>query len=232
MISAWSTTTSNTRSRRWRCGSSSTTSTGWRAWGADGPTRRPTRRGPARTGRHGQNLAAFAVYLMVVQFVPAHRVVALLESLTGTAPSVGFVHGLLARTAGLLAGVHDRIRTLITLAYAVCCDETPLKVGSRTPRPGKKKAERYLLVACTDLYTHYLLGDRSLDTFTAFVLAERAAAGRLVVHDQPPRTTTRSSSPGWSTNCVPPTCCVILTMPPRSIPTRSGPRRSPGRCAN
>ena len=121
---------------------------------------------------------------MVVQFVPAHRVVALLESLTGTAPSVGFVHGLLARTAGLLAGVHDRIRTLITLAYAVCCDETPLKVGPRTPRPGKTKAERYLLVACTDLYTHYLLGDRSLDTFKASVLAERAAAEKVVVHDR------------------------------------------------
>ena len=41
----------------------------------------------------------------------------LLESLTGGAPAVGFVHGLLARTAGLLGAVHDRIRTLITLAY-------------------------------------------------------------------------------------------------------------------
>ena len=63
----------------------------------------------ARSGPvgYGPNLAAFAVYLMVVQFVPAHRVVALLESLTGTAPSVGFVHGMLARTAGLLAGVHS-----------------------------------------------------------------------------------------------------------------------------
>jgi transposase len=180
---------------------------------------------------YGPNLAAFAVYLMVMQFVPAHRVVALLESLTGTAPSVGFVHGLLARTAGLLAGVHDRIRTLITLAYAVCCDETPLKVGPRTPRPGKTKAERYLLVACTDLYTHYLLGDRSLDTFKASVLAERAAAGRWSCTTAT-RTTTRPSSPGWSTNCVPPTCCVILTTPPRSTPTRSGRPRSPGRCAN
>ena len=45
---------------------------------------------------YGPNLAAFAVYLMVVHFIPAHRVVALLESLTGTAPSVGFVHGMLA----------------------------------------------------------------------------------------------------------------------------------------
>ncbi len=119
---------------------------------------------------------------MVVHFVPAHRVVALLESLTGAAPSVGFVHGMLARTAGLLTEVHDRIRTLITLSYAVACDETPLKVGPKTPEVGKKKAERYLLVACTELYTHYLLGDRSLGTFKAFVVAE--LTNSVIVHDR------------------------------------------------
>jgi transposase len=133
---------------------------------------------------YGPNLAAFAVYLMVAHFVPAHRVAVLLESLTGTTPSVGFVHGLLARTAGLLGAVHDRIRDLITLAYAVCVDETPLKVGPRTPPPGKTKAERYLLVACTERYTHYLLGDRSLETFKASVLAERAERRSVVVHDR------------------------------------------------
>jgi transposase len=111
----------------------------------------------ARSGPvgYGPNLAAFAVYLMVVHFVPAHRVVALLESLTGAAPSVGFVHGMINRTAGLLDEVHQRIRVLITLAYAVCCDETPLRVGAKTPAVGKRKAERYLLVAATELYTHY-----------------------------------------------------------------------------
>jgi hypothetical protein len=140
----------------------------------------------ARSGRvgYGPSLAAFAVYLMVMHFVPAHRVVALLAALTGTAPSVGFCHGLLARTAGLLGAVHDRIRALITLAYAVCCDETPLRVGSKTPRSGKTKAERYLLVACTERYTHYLLGDRSLETFKASVLTDRAVTGKLVVHDR------------------------------------------------
>ncbi|MGH3514999.1 MAG: IS66 family transposase [Pseudonocardiaceae bacterium] len=136
---------------------------------------------------YGPNLQAFAVYLMVVHFLPAHRVVALLESLTGTAPSVGFVHGMLARTAGLLAQTHDRIRALITLAYAVSCDETPLRVGPKTPKPGKKKAERYLLVFCTDLYTHYLLGDRSLLTFQNSVLTElgaRADRSAVIVHDR------------------------------------------------
>src|SRR3954451_18756948 len=131
---------------------------------------------------YGPNPAAFAVYLMVVHFIPAHRVVTLLESLTGTAPSVGFVHGMIHRTAGLLDGVHQRIRTLITLAYAVGCDETPLRVAPRTPAVGKKKAERYLLVAATELYTHYLLGDRSLTTFKAFVVAE--LAGSVIVHDR------------------------------------------------
>ena len=138
----------------------------------------------ARSGPvgYGPNLQAFAAYLMVVHFIPAHRVVALLESLTGAAPSVGFCHGMIARAAGLLTEVHQRIRALITLAHAVCCDETPLKVGPNTPPAGKKKAERYLLVAATELYTHYLVGDRSLDTFTAFVVKD--LTGSVIVHDR------------------------------------------------
>ena len=119
---------------------------------------------------------------MVVHVIPAHHVVALLESLTGTAPSVGFVHGMINRTAGLLTGVDQRIRTLITLAYAVSCDETPLQVGPNTAPAGKKKAERYLLVAATELYTHYLIGDRSMDTFTAFVVKDLTHS--VVVHDR------------------------------------------------
>ena len=43
---------------------------------------RPEGARPGPVG-YGPNLAAFAVYLMVVHFLPAHRVVALLESLTG-----------------------------------------------------------------------------------------------------------------------------------------------------
>lgn len=136
----------------------------------------------AGTVGYGPNLQAFVVYLMVVHFVPAHRCVELLESLTGAAPSVGFVHGMLVRASSLLVEVDKRIRALIILAYAVCADETPLRVGPKTPKPGRKKADKYLLVACTDLYTHYLLGDRDLDTFKAFVLAD--LTGSVVVHDR------------------------------------------------
>ena len=131
---------------------------------------------------YGPNLQAFAVYLMVAQHIPVQRCVELLESLTGATPSAGFVHGMLTRAAGLLAEVDKRIRALITLAYAVCADETPLRVGPRTPKPGRKKAEKYLLVACTELYTHYLLGDRDLDTFKASVLAELTDS--VLVHDR------------------------------------------------
>jgi len=42
------------------------------------------------------------------------------------------------------------------------------------PKLGKKKSEKYLLVACTELYTytHYLLGDRDLDTCKAFIFTD------------------------------------------------------------
>ncbi len=143
-----------------------------------------TRPEGARAGPvgYGPNLQAVAVYLMVVQFIPVARCVELLESLTGATPSAGFVHGMLTRAAGLLAEVDKRIRGLITLAHAVCADETPLRVGPKKPKPGRKKAEKYVLVACTELYTHYLLGDRDLDTFKAFVLAD--LAGSVLVHDR------------------------------------------------
>ena len=39
----------------------------------------------------------------------------------------------------------------------------------------------HLLVACTDLYTWYLLGDRDLDTFKVFVLPDLTG---VVVHDR------------------------------------------------
>ena len=145
-----------------------------------------TRPDGARSGPvgYGPNLQSWVVYLMVVHHLPTHRCVGLLESLTGARPSVGFVHGMLARTATALAEVDARIRTLITLAHVVCMDETPLRVGPRKPRPGRKKAEKYLLVACTRLFTHYLLGDRDLDTFKASVLTELSAAGAVIVHDR------------------------------------------------
>jgi hypothetical protein len=65
----------------------------------------------------------------------------------------------------------------------VCADETPLRVGPATPPAGRKKAMRYLLVACTTLLTQYLLGGRDLDSFKAMVIAD-LTAGSVIVHDR------------------------------------------------
>ena len=143
---------------------------------------RPEGAGAGRV-EYGPNLRAYAVYLLVVHFVPVHRVVEILASLTGAAPSAGFVHSLLRRAARALQVCDFVIRTLITLAFAVCADETPLKVGPATPAEGKKEAKGYLHVACTELYTHFLLGDRSMRTFRQSVLAD-LEPGAVAVHDR------------------------------------------------
>lgn len=67
----------------------------------------------AGTGRaeYGPNLRAYVVYLLVVHFVPVHRVVEILTSLTGAAPSAGFVHSLLRRAAAALAACDFAIHT-------------------------------------------------------------------------------------------------------------------------
>jgi hypothetical protein len=116
---------------------------------------------------------------------------------------------MLKRAAGLLTEVDKRIRALITLAYAVSCDETPLRVGGRTPRPGKKKAEKYLLVAATRVgqqvahlgygqRRHHqprpVLGEESHASHVVVVsLVESGDQGPCVAEDHADATV-----PGWS----------------------------------
>jgi hypothetical protein len=115
---------------------------------------------------HGPNLQSFAVYLLVVHAVPVERCQMLIADVTGARPSAGFVHGMLERAAGVLAGFEALLKTLITLSYVVHLDETTLRCGARgTARTGAKK---YVWVACTDRYTAYHLGGRDTATFTAF----------------------------------------------------------------
>jgi hypothetical protein len=129
---------------------------------------------PAAKVSLGTNLQAWCVYLMVAHAIPVHRCAALVESLTGVAPSPGFVHGLLKRAAAAVEQVNLRIRALLTLSHVVCCDETPIRVG-----PGK--AKKYLLVACDRLFTWYRLGDRTMQTFKEFIIADLTG---VIVHDR------------------------------------------------
>ena len=132
--------------------------------------------GAPGTVTYGLRLQAWCVFLMVMHHVPVQRCADILESLTGTRPSDGWVHALLERAARAVATANKLIRTLIILACVICSDETPIRVG-----PGPKTSKKYLLVACTNLLTYYFLGGRDLGTFNAFVLPDLTG---VIVHDR------------------------------------------------
>jgi hypothetical protein len=137
----------------------------------------PAGAGVAGTVTYGLALQAWCVYLIAAHAIPVHRCAELVEALTGAGPSPGFVHSMIARAAAAVAGANKAIRCLIILAHVISADETPVRVG-----PGPKIRKKYLLVACTNLLTCYFLSDRSMKTFTAFVLP--GMGGTLVVHDR------------------------------------------------
>jgi hypothetical protein len=139
--------------------------------------RPPADAGEAGTVTWGLNARALAVFLMVVHHVPVGRCASILESLSGTRPSDGFVHALLARAATAVRHVNMLIRALVITAGVLCADETPIRVG-----PGPKSRKRYLLVACTNLLTCYFLGDRTLASFDGFVFPD--LSGSTMVHDR------------------------------------------------
>jgi hypothetical protein len=133
--------------------------------------------GQAGTVAWGLNVQALAVFLLVMHHVPVERCAGILEAVTGTRPSDGWVHSLLDRAARAVRGACLLIRALIVTARVVCADETPIRVG-----PGPKTRKKYLLVACTRLLTCYFLGDRSLSSFDGFVLGD--LSGSVAVHDR------------------------------------------------
>jgi hypothetical protein len=136
----------------------------------------PAGAGSPGTVTYGPNLQAWCVYLMVAHAVPVHRCAELVASLAGAAPSAGFVHGMLARAAAAVAPANRLIRSLVILADAVCCDETPLRAG-----PGPAWRKQHLLAASTPLLTYYMTGERNAASFARFVLPDLAG---VVVRDR------------------------------------------------
>jgi transposase len=139
----------------------------------------PPGAGVAGTAAYGPNVQAWAVFLLVMHHVPVERCADVIGALTGSRPSDGFVHSLLARAAKAVRAANVLIRALVITASVVCGDETPLRAG-----PGPKTRKKYLLVACTNLFTCYFLGDRSLDSFRKFVFADLGDGGTVLVHDR------------------------------------------------
>ena len=136
----------------------------------------PPDAGAAGTVTYGLNIQAWCVFLMVAHHVPVQRCAEIIGSLSGTRPSDGFVHAMLARAAKAVRGANMLIRALVITAAVICADETPIRVG-----PGPKSRKKYLLVACTSLLTYYFLGDRSMETFDGFVFPDLSG---VIVHDR------------------------------------------------
>ena len=137
----------------------------------------PEAAGAPGTVTYGLNFQAWCVFLLVMHHVPVERCADILESMSGTRPSDGWVHTLLARAARAVAAANTAIRALIILARVICGDETPVRAG-----PGPKTAKKYLLVACTNMLTCYFLGDRDLASFKGFIYSD--LHGAVVVHDR------------------------------------------------
>jgi transposase len=137
----------------------------------------PAGAGEAGTVTYGPNVQALAVFLLVMHHVPVERCADVILALTGTRPSDGFVHAMIARAAKSVRWACALIRALVITAGVLCADETPLRAG-----PGPKTRKKYLLVACTNLLTCYFLGDRSMRTFDAFVFPD--LSGTVLVHDR------------------------------------------------
>ena len=98
----------------------------------------PAQAGDAAPGTvtYGLNFQAWCVFLMVMHHVPVERCADILESMSGTRPSDGWVHGLLGRAANAVAAANKAIRALIILARVICGDETPIRSG---PGPKARK---------------------------------------------------------------------------------------------
>ena len=141
---------------------------------ADAP---PEAAGAPGTVTYGLNFQAWCVFLLVMHHVPVERCAGILESMSGTRPSDGWVHALLGRAAQAVAAANTTIRALILAARVICGDETPVHVG-----PGPKTRKKYLQVACTSLLTYYFLGDRDLASFKDFIYSD--LHGTVVVHDR------------------------------------------------
>jgi len=137
----------------------------------------PPQAGAPGTVTYGLNFQAWCVFLLVMHHVPVERCAGILESMSGTRPSDGWVHALLHRAARAVAAANQAIRALIILARVICGDETPLRAG-----PGPRSRKKYLQVACTNLLTYYFLGDRDLASFKDFVYSD--LHGTVIVHDR------------------------------------------------
>ena len=165
--------------------------------------------GAPGTVTYGLNFQAWCVFLLVMHHIPVERCADIIESMSGTRPSDGWVHSLLERAAQAVTAANMAIRALILLARVICGDETPVRVG-----PGPKSRKKYLQVACTNLLTCYFLGER-VDIYVKSAARSRFGAGGAKLRP------TRSPARAAAGSAI----VVRLTLP-RDAPRRPRTRMS------
>ncbi|HEX2185829.1 MAG TPA: IS66 family transposase [Chloroflexota bacterium] len=101
---------------------------------------------------YGPNLRSLTAYLLVFQHVPIERTALLIADLTGATVSTGWVSGVLAEAADLVADSLGLIRALLVLGHILHADETTTRIG---------QGRRWLHVACTEQLTLLGLAPRS-----------------------------------------------------------------------
>ena len=125
--------------------------------------------------QYGPRLAAAAVYLMVAHHLPVDRAARVMAEVLGARVSVGFLAGLLPRTARGLTGFTQRVAQVIRAAPVVHFDESGVRIAGRN---------RWLHVACTGGATRYHLDDkRGQPAIDAAGVLPGLRAPQTAVHD-------------------------------------------------
>ena len=178
---------------------------------------------PATPSSYGPGLKTLVIYLIVYQHVPVERCVQLVADLTGgTAPSAGFVHGMLARCAAALAEVVTLIKTAITLAAVAGFDETTIRCGPA----GQKK---YVLSGSTETAVAYHLGAGTWARSPRSGSFPHSPGSRCTTGT--PAISTRAGRAWPGTKLAWLTWFATLRMPPGPGRMRSGPPRRSALCA-
>ena len=103
--------------------------------------------GAEQPTQYGPRLAAFAIFLSTVHFVPLQRVTDVIAQLTGRRVSAGWIVTCHTRLAAQLQPFLTAVTKLLRAAPVVCCDETGFRFAAR---------RFWLHVCCTAALTLYV----------------------------------------------------------------------------
>jgi transposase len=123
--------------------------------------------------QYGPRLSSFAVYLPVGHFVPVVRTCDIIQTLTGSRPSQGWILMCQKRISGHLDGFIDRVKALLRNTAAVCCDETGFRFCSK----------RYWMHVCSTAMLNFILVSRSRGSIAIREMGIFGNIRQVAIHD-------------------------------------------------